>query len=263
MKVIAIVGSYRKKGNTARTVAKIGAELAAQAAAAGEDCEFETIYLGEQNIGFCRGCRVCFDRGEERCPLKDDLLPLKARLLAADAILAASPVYVDDASGTIKNWIDRMAHLCHRPGLPGKPVYLVATTGTTPTGRTLDTLATAFSTWGCTLVGRAGFVAGALLPEAELAARFDRRCRAASAAIFQAARRPGAVSPSLRSLITFGVQQKAWRRHSGDDTLDARYWRDSGWLAPGRSFYAPNGASWPKRTLAGLAAAIVALFMLK
>jgi multimeric flavodoxin WrbA len=263
MKIVTLIGSYRKKGNTARIVEKIGVELRIQAAALGENMELETVFLGEQNIGFCRGCRACFDRGEERCPLKDDLLPLKARLQVADAIIAASPVYVDDVSGLMKNWIDRMAHLCHRPGLPGKPVYLLASTGTTPTGRALDTLSTAFSTWGCVLVGRAGFVAGALLPGPELEAGYTARCRAIAARIFQAARGSDALDPSFRSLLTFRIQQMSWRRRLGEDTLDARYWCDSGWTQPRRDFYVAHRAGWWKVALAGLAANLIAPFMLK
>ena len=39
-----------------------------------EPLEMETVYLGQQDINPCRGCRVCFDQGEEICPLKDDLI---------------------------------------------------------------------------------------------------------------------------------------------------------------------------------------------
>lgn len=30
------------------------------------------VRLSEYNLGTCKGCRICFDKGEEYCPYKDD-----------------------------------------------------------------------------------------------------------------------------------------------------------------------------------------------
>ena len=115
MKILALVGSYRKRGNTARIVAMIAEELQKLATTADEILEVETVYLAHQDIGLCRGCRVCFDQGEELCPLRDDLLAIKTRMEEADGFIIASPVYVHDVNGVVKNWIDRLAFVCHRP----------------------------------------------------------------------------------------------------------------------------------------------------
>ena len=48
---------------------------------------------------------------------------------AADGIIFASPVYVNDVSGIAKTWIDRLAYVCHRPAFAGKCAYLIATVG--------------------------------------------------------------------------------------------------------------------------------------
>ncbi len=112
MKILACVGSYRKNGNTARVVDLIEGQLDAEAARQHEPLEMETVYLGHWDIGTCRGCRVCFDQGEERCPLKDDLLAIKTKMKEVDGIIIASPVYVNDVSGIVRNWLDRLAHVC-------------------------------------------------------------------------------------------------------------------------------------------------------
>ena len=109
MYILAIVGSQRKRGNTARLVQMIGAELGALAGRAGQPLTFETLYLGDLDIHPCRGCRSCFDRGEAKCPERDDLPAIKAKMDAADGLLLASPVYVDDVSGLVKTWMDRLA----------------------------------------------------------------------------------------------------------------------------------------------------------
>ena len=57
MCILAIVGSQRKKGNTARLVQMIGTELEALAERAGQPLVFETLYLGDLDIHACRGCR--------------------------------------------------------------------------------------------------------------------------------------------------------------------------------------------------------------
>ncbi|MBN1934062.1 MAG: hypothetical protein JW934_05335 [Anaerolineae bacterium] len=63
MKVLALVSSYRKKGNTARIVQMIGAHLETLAARARRPLLFETLYLGDLDLQPCWGCRTCFDRG--------------------------------------------------------------------------------------------------------------------------------------------------------------------------------------------------------
>ena len=47
------------------------------------DVEFEYLMLPDVGLEPCRGCFACFERGEERCPIRDD----------ADGVIFASPVY--------------------------------------------------------------------------------------------------------------------------------------------------------------------------
>src|SRR5512141_2675725 len=167
MKILVLVGSYRRNGNTDQLTGLIKQHLQDEAQRRGAGLETETVYLGQQELQFCRGCRICFDRGEEKCPLKDDLLAIKAKMQAADGLLMASPVYVDDVSGITKNFIDRLCHLCHRPQFAGKAAFLIATTGSSRTGKTLDTMKMALRTWGFHIVGQAGFKMGALMKRDE------------------------------------------------------------------------------------------------
>ena len=259
MKVIALIASYRKKGNTTRVVEMVLESLRQQSAGRDQPVEIETVFLGHQNIQLCRGCRLCFDKGEALCPLKDDLLPIKAKLQAADVVIAASPVYVDDVSGTMKNWIDRMAHLCHRPGFAGKSVYLIATTGTTPTGRTLETLTNAFTLWGYQVIGKAGFISGALLSKEVLESRCRARAEKIAGQILRSLDRQSALRPSFRSLLTFKVQQTAWQKYK-TPSYDLDYWRGAGWTEPGCDFYIPHHASRMKVAMARLAGSLIAPF---
>lgn len=231
------------------------------AAAQAVPLAFETLYLAEMDLRPCRGCRTCFDRGEDKCPLKDDIPAIKAQMDAADGVIFATPVYVDDVNGVIKTLLDRLAYLCHRPAMGGKCAFPLATVGGSPTSHTLRTLNGALLTWGFHLVGQAGFKMGALLPQAEVASRFQKETAHIAEKLFRAVAEQQAQSPSFVSLLAFKVQQLAWQRES-PDSYDYDYWQKRGWLAPERTFYVAHRAYPVKVALARLVGAALAPFML-
>ena len=258
--ILLFVGSYRKHGNTDQVVGLIREHLGHNADRYHEPLEIETLYLGDQEIGPCRGCRVCFDRGEDKCPWKDDMLPIKAKMQRADGILVASPVYVDDVSGIVKNWIDRLAYVCHRPEFAGKCAYLVTTVAASPTSHTLRTLNLAMGTWGFYIVGQAGFRTGALMKPDEMRARYQTKTAKVAQEFFKAIHEHKYLDPSFVSLMTFKIQQRSWLLAS-QDTLDYQYWNHKGWIDPRREFYIPHRASRVKVALARLAGSVIARFV--
>jgi hypothetical protein len=44
-----------------------------------------------QPISACRGCKTCFNKGEEHCPLNDDRDLLFDKIAASDGVVFASP----------------------------------------------------------------------------------------------------------------------------------------------------------------------------
>ncbi len=261
MKILVITGSYRRNGNTDQIVGLIKEHLEKEAQRRLAQLEIETVYLGQQNLQFCRGCRACYDRGENNCPAKDGLLAIKTKMLEGDGILMASPVYVDDVSGLIKNFIDRLCHVCHRPQFAGKIAYLVATTGSTRTGRTLDTMKLALRTWGFHVVGQSGYKMGALMKREDTRARFDAQAAKAAYQLFQAISRQSALHPAFFSLMMFKIQQNAWQTKGQPGTLDYQYWQQRGWFNPQRTFYIPHGANPLKVVLARLAGTVIGWFV--
>ena len=257
MKILALNGSYRTNGNTARVLSLIEEQMRCEADRAGETLDFETVHLGHLNIQMCRGCRICFDRGEDHCPLKDDLLAVKKKMIEADSVIIASPVYVDDVSGITKNWIDRLAHVCHRPEFFGKYAYLLATTGASSTSHTLRTM-NALMYWGFHIVGRAGFKTGALSKRDEINARHSKKIDLIARTIFNSIQHEAA--PSFFSFMVFKIQQIGWR-NLNHDSIDYRYWEGNGWLDPKRVFYTNQRTSWLKVTLARLVGSVFAPFI--
>ncbi|RPJ38570.1 MAG: flavodoxin family protein [Chloroflexi bacterium] len=261
MKILVFVGSYRSNGNTDRLTGLVKEHLQKEAQAHQVALEIETIYLGHINLQYCRGCRICYDRGEEHCPVKDDVLSLKEKMLAADGILLASPVYVDDVSGIAKTFIDRLCHVCHRPQFGGKVAYLVATTGGTRTGKTLDTLKMAVRTWGYHVAGQSGFKMGALMKREDTRALFDARAAQAARRFFQAIYHQAFRKPSFFSLMVFKIQQMGWKKEGVPGTIDYRHWEERGWFDPKQTFYYPHAAPRLKVALARLAGVIIGKFV--
>ena len=50
------------------------------------------ISLKDKNINYCTGCGVCLN-GEKSCPQKDDMGEVLEKMIAADVIVMATPVY--------------------------------------------------------------------------------------------------------------------------------------------------------------------------
>lgn len=120
MNVVAIMGTNRK-GRTQEEVEKIDEIFQAK----GEP-PFEYIYLKDKDIQFCTGCHNCIFVGEDKCPLKDDVRDIEAKMLAADAVIFASPAYMMNVTAYMKNFLDRVAYNCHRPKYFGRKALLVA-----------------------------------------------------------------------------------------------------------------------------------------
>jgi multimeric flavodoxin WrbA len=260
MKVLFLIGSYRKNGNTTRVVRRFEEHLNQIAQAQSVPLETETLFLAHMDIGFCRGCRACFDRGEETCPVKDDVPAIKAKIQAADGVVIASPVYVDDVSGITKTFIDRLAHVCHRPEFAGKAASLLVTTGSSPTSHALGTLRMAFNTWGFFIAGKSGFATGALTPADEIRQKYDKKIQQAAQRLFTVLQHREFARPTFLSLMTFKIQQHFWRKNVSD-SIDYAYWQSKGWLEPGCEYYIPHQAGRIKTILARGLGSLIAPFV--
>ncbi|WP_321506205.1 flavodoxin family protein [uncultured Methanoregula sp.] len=123
MKIIAIHGSPRTIRSTTRQLAGFVLEGAAEAGA-----ETEIVDLCDLRITPCTACEGCSFNGI--CVYEDDLPELAVRMKNADGIVFASPVYIDNVSGQMKIFFDRLADAIHYQLLAGKKGCSVATTHT-------------------------------------------------------------------------------------------------------------------------------------
>ncbi|MFA6637036.1 MAG: flavodoxin family protein [Candidatus Omnitrophota bacterium] len=106
MKILVINGSPRgKRGNT-----YIMAEAFLQGA--GEvGATVEQILLSKKTIKNCKGCFWCWLKTPGKCVIKDDMDPILEKLKEADLLVFATPLYVDNVTGLMKNFMDRILPL--------------------------------------------------------------------------------------------------------------------------------------------------------
>jgi len=121
MKILAIHGSPRTIRSSTRRLAGFVLE-----GAAGAGAETEMIDLADYRIVPCTACEACTLNGI--CVNDDDMPSLLARMREADAIVFGSPVYIDNVSGQMKVFFDRLADAIHYQHLFGKFGCAVATT---------------------------------------------------------------------------------------------------------------------------------------
>jgi multimeric flavodoxin WrbA len=84
------------------------------------DVESEIVALSDYDVKTCRGCRVCFDKGEEHCQFKDDRDVLIDKMRTSDGVVFASPTYSFQVSAIMKTFLDRLGFAFHRPCFFGK-----------------------------------------------------------------------------------------------------------------------------------------------
>jgi len=261
MKIIEINSSFRKNGNTERLIMLIEQQLNIFAAARNIVIEFEFISLAELDIATCRGCRACFNKCEDRCPLKDDLLEVRNKLLEADGVILGSPIYVEDVNGIMKNWIDRMAFNCHRPAFSGKSALILTTSGAGSSKHALRTMKAALSTWGFYISAQSKFRMGALMEINQVEKCYSKKSRMLADKLFTTILKNKPVKPSFSSLLIFKVQQKYWNMDIHQTSkYDYEFWKNNGWLEPHCDYYVKHKASSLKSRIARFIGGIVALF---
>ena len=107
MKVVAINGSPRKKGNTFFSLMKVMEILKL------EGIDTELVQLSGKNLHGCVACYRCMDKKDGKCyGVKDDMQGVIDKITKADGVLIGSPVYFGSVSTEVKALIDRAGLVC-------------------------------------------------------------------------------------------------------------------------------------------------------
>jgi len=122
MKILAIIGSpHGMQGNTGRLLDEV--LLGVQRGGG----EIDLVSLAKAKVQPCESCDACHKTGT--CPVKDDFEMIKAKLLACDAFILASPNYIFSVTAQMKALFDRCCSIIHCISLEGKYGAVVETSG--------------------------------------------------------------------------------------------------------------------------------------
>jgi len=117
MKVLIISSSPRKDGNSEVLCDR----FAKGALEAGHEVEITT--LRDKRIAPCKACYACMEN--HSCVVKDDMAVIFPKLVAADVIVLASPVYFYSVCAQMKAMIDRC--LVGHKSIAAKQFYFIVT----------------------------------------------------------------------------------------------------------------------------------------
>ena len=98
--VVVLSGSPRRGGNSDLLCDRF------EEGACDAGNKVEKIFLRDKKINYCTGCGTCFN-GNKPCPQKDDMAGVLAKMIAADVIVMATPVYFYTMNAQMKTLIDR------------------------------------------------------------------------------------------------------------------------------------------------------------
>lgn len=112
MKIVAVLGTYRKGGVTDSAVDAVlkGAESSG--------AQTEKIYLIDKHVEFCDNCRACCQQpGPQRgkCRHEDDMSGILDAIQQADALVFSSPMNAFSVTAVTKRFIERLLVYCYWP----------------------------------------------------------------------------------------------------------------------------------------------------
>lgn len=118
-KKVLIISTSPRNGGNSETLAR---EFAKGAQAVGHSVE--TVCLRDKTIGFCIGCLSC--QKTKRCVIDDDANAIIQKMLTAEVIAFATPIYFYEMSGQMKTMLDRSNPL-YPSDYAFRDIYLLAT----------------------------------------------------------------------------------------------------------------------------------------
>ncbi|KPA09777.1 NADPH-dependent FMN reductase [Candidatus Magnetomorum sp. HK-1] len=100
MKLVSILGSPRKNGNSAILTQDV-IDIAEQS-----NASIQSFHLNQLNYKGCQACMACKTK-TDHCVIKDDLQDVLTAIRDCDILVLASPVYFADVTSQMKGLIDR------------------------------------------------------------------------------------------------------------------------------------------------------------
>jgi Multimeric flavodoxin WrbA len=239
-KVTVFIGSQRKKA-TYEAVQEFEKNLESYA-----DFDFEYVFLSDYHLENCKGCCLCFNKGEEHCPLKDDRDLLLDKINNSDGVIFATPNYAFQVTALMKNFLDRLSFIFHRPRFFGKALTVIVAQGKFGGASIVKYLG--FIGQGLGFDVTKGCYLTSLETQTELEKkRITQKIKKASARFYKQLTHPTPM-PSFLKLMAFRVARTGITKTLDEKDYDYRYYKEKGWFKS--DYYYPASMGIAKK-LAG------------
>lgn len=220
--VTIFVASAHRGGASWRAACRLREELER---ADGVRCEI--VVLADHDIRVCRGCRLCFDRGEQHCPLRDERDALVGRIMASHGVVFATPNYSFQVSAILKIFLDRLGFLFHRPRFHGRVFSAVVVQGIGGGGRILRYLR--FAAAGLGFAPVRGSCIRTLEPMSQAGMdRMEKELAGLARRLRARLEGPAYPAPSLAALLAFRAARTGYRLALPETAADHAYFRAHG-----------------------------------
>jgi multimeric flavodoxin WrbA len=237
MKVTAFIGNAQKRHTYEAT------EQFLQNLRRLGDVECEIVQLNQYNIGTCRGCRLCIDKGEEMCPLKDDRDLLIGKIMTSDGVIFASPNYSFQVSGWMKIFLDRLGFLFHRPRFFGITFTNLVNEGIYGGKKIVKYFN--FIAFGLGFNVVKGSTILTIVPVTEDRKKInDEIIEKLSKRFYDRMVKNKYPAPSLLKLFLFRMARSSMKIMLDENNRDYNYYKDNGWFES--DYYYPVRLGWVK-----------------
>ena len=192
-----------------------------------EGFSLESINLTQKKINYCVGCALCLEKG--KCWQHDDHQGVTEKLLAADGIILASPVYFGHVTAQMKTFIDRSLALGHKPRGTWKPGVAISVSAGMGETFTADYLGAVLRPFGAWCVGHLTAIAtspGGFMGKELVEQRAGELALELAGAVRQRKRRPA----TDRDLLFWMFIGKLVRDYKDFMVDDYRHWQEKGFL---------------------------------
>jgi len=222
-RVTAFVGTARRQ-HTYYAVSRFMEELRSLGGVEGE-----VVALTDYRIEMCRGCKNCFRRGEEFCPLKDDRDRLIGKMLSSDGVVFATPNYSYQVSAVMKQFLDRLGFVFHRPRFFGRTFTSIVAQGIYGGAEVVKYLDFVGMGLGFNVVK--GSCTTALDPmSGNERERIDRIAAEHSRRFLAGLSQPQFPVPPFYKVWAFRAARTSMRMMLDESSRDFTYYRDKGWF---------------------------------
>jgi multimeric flavodoxin WrbA len=224
MKILSLYGSPRKKysfkySSIIKNLMEKDVSL-----------EYDEIFLQKVPLKNCNGCYQCMKKGEKNCNEYDNINPIIQAMESADGLIISCPVYVYNVSGLMKNFIDHLAYLLHRPRFFGKKAIVIITTLETGIKEVSKYLSTTVSQWGFDVVGTIGIKVKGFEQNYWQREKYMKQLRDLSANFLTSIKQNKKFPPKLDQLIFFHLFKVLVKHTKEMSPADFNYWQEKGWF---------------------------------